>query len=162
MLSPALDQLSNNLLPQERASPSFPTALYITQCEVYLLLVLMFDVSLDLQVSVLDTNNYMVYEYCSLWCVTFWFTMISEQSGTRAGHDWPKNAFSYEFIFLLSLLSIPILSVVQPLLRSVHTVFRIITKFKWERASRNPLVQTSGQERAFEIGSDSWSLVLEV
>lgn len=72
---------------------------------------------------------------------------ISEQPGTRIGHGLPKNAFSYYAVFLLSLLSFPVPSVAHPLLRRVHTVFRIITKFKSGRASRNP----PGQKRSLRL-----------
>ena len=44
--------LSNNLLPQQRATPSSFTTMYISQCEVCLLLILMFYISLYMQVSV--------------------------------------------------------------------------------------------------------------
>lgn len=154
MSSPALDQLNNNLLPQERATPSSPTALNITQCEVLLLLVLVFDMSLYVQASVQAHWVQTITWYMSIahyGMSPSSLAKISEQPGTRIGHGLPKNAFSYEAVFLLSLLSSPVPSVVHPLLRRVHTVFRIITKFKSERASRNPPVQTPGQKRVLKL-----------
>lgn len=89
VLFPALDRLNNNFLPQERATPSSPTALYITQCEVHLLLVPVFDMSLYLQVSVQAHWIQTITWYMNIahYGVSPWsLAKISEQPGTRIGH----------------------------------------------------------------------------
>lgn len=107
-------------------------------------------VSAGICTSTLDTNNYMANED-RYGVAPSSLVKISEQPGTRIGRGWPKNAFSYEVVFLLSLLSFPVLSVAHPLLRRVHTAFRIIIKFKSERVSRNPPVQTPSQKGALRL-----------
>lgn len=89
VLSLALDQQNSNLLPHERATPSSPIALYITQCEVHLLLVPVFDMSLYLQVSVEAHWIQTITQYISIahyGVSPSSLAKISEQPATRIGH----------------------------------------------------------------------------
>lgn len=164
VLSPTLDQLNNSLLPQERATPSSPTTPYITQCEVHLLLVPVFDMSLYLQVSVQARwIQTMIYK---TWCMSIAhygvssssLAQISEQPGTRIGHGWSKNAFSCEVVFLLSLLSYPL----PPSFKKGAHSFQNHNKVQVRKSLKKCSCPNPWSKKGFEIRSDSWSLVLQI